>query len=260
MENHDSIGINMYFELYSSVKKISLLILIIFLSGCASLHFTPARQKTSTGNTYAAERIPALLNEADDFYRADNLSLAEDKYLSVIELDAKQPRALYRLGNITFKLAQYEKARDYFSRTVDADPGNSKAHYNLAVTHITLAQENFKAYIAGEPNNAHRPQIETLMRHIDEFAQEKPSDATLPVSVEQSSNYLRAEKPSAIVAQPAAHKPSIVRRPVKKPKKHMIKKPASTMKMMPTLQKKPQPAAALEVDPLDALANQLKNP
>jgi len=263
---------DMYFQL---LKKSILVSCMIALSACSLAHFPAPRSKTEVGNAYAAARLPALLNEADDFYRAGNLPAAEDKYLAVIELDAKQPRALYRLGNITFKQAQYEKARDYFSRTVDADPGNSKAHYNLAVTHITLAQEDFKAYIAGEPNNAHRPQIETLMHHIDEFGQDKPSDATLPSPAVQSSNSASgemlnkpADKSSATPAQAVMKTPSIVRRPVKKPKRPMIMKRAIApglsqqenpqVKTMPMAQKKSQlmPAA----DPLDALANQLKNP
>ncbi len=258
-------------QLGTVLKKTLLVSLMVPLVGCSILHLPIAHPKGGQENLYIKERMPALLTEADDFYRAGNLPAAEDKYLAVIELDAKQSRALYRLGNIAFKLAQYEKARDYFARTVNADPGNSKAHYNLAVTNITLAQEHFKAYVAGEPDNIHRPQIESLMRHIDEFAQDKPSDAKLPAAVQNMPAQTPAvsPQPKAVSVQPAAKKT------VKKPKRKIMKRVEPQQQEMPALPKQeapqiksPVPLAAqpktkalpAEVDPLDALASQLKSP
>ena len=274
-------------QFYHGLKKISWVSVVMLLAACSLLPLPKQHQSADISNLYVKEKVPALLREADDFYRAGNLSSAEDKYLAVLELDAKQPRALYRMGNIAFKQAQYEKARDYFSRTVDADPGNSKAHYNLAVTHITLAQEDFRAYVAGEPDNIHRPQIETLMRRIDEFAQDKPSDATVPVMQNNSQPAaapVMQSVPVAPMVQPMSPQLQLM---VKPPVRKKFKKPSRKINMQQTEQqnapvispqekpavkpaapqtmqlkamqpKTTQPAGLIEADPLDALANQLK--
>lgn len=271
---------------YAHVVKILGWLSITALAGCSLLPHRATPQDITAA--YTQERITPILAAADDFYQAGNLSAAEDKYLAALELDAKQPRALYRLGNIAFKKSQFEKARDYFSRTIDADPSNSKAHYNLAVTCITLAQEHFRAYVAGEPNNVHRPQIETLMHRIDEFAQEKPSDATVPVVAAPVDNTSPAATLPSMVSAPAMQSPATtsaqpattmpMKKYYKKPKKKTFRKiaPLSSQPVMPVSpslpkQEKPvvksqapvaaQPekmAAPAADDPLDALANQLK--
>ncbi len=256
--------------------------IITLLAGCSFLPFSRSKE-ASPESPYVQSKVNSLLETADEAYRLGNLTVAEDQYLGVLERNANQPRALYRLGNIAFKAAQYEKARDYFSRAINADPANSKAHYNLAVTQITLAQEHFKAYVSSEPDNANRDKIELLLRQIDGFAQgNSKSSATgfseavsigqndpgvaetaqSPAVTQQDVSSRSKESEASVklnasvssVAAPSISSPmSMETKSLQQPrvfkKKRLKKKP---------LLRQSEASSNNDIDSLDALANQLK--
>ncbi len=120
--------------------------------------------------------LKTQLNMADQYYRNGELSLAEKAYLEALGLDDSQPIIYYRLGNISFRKKQYQQASHYFMKSLELSPRNAKAHYNLAVTFLSLSEQYFKYYSATLPPDANTSRVTRLLGHIDEFASQKEKD------------------------------------------------------------------------------------
>lgn len=137
------------------------------LSGCSTLTKDRFGKETSREKM---EKTSTKIAEASNQYRSGNLDGAEALYLDIIKDDPKNAEAFYRLGNIAFKRGQYQAASGYFARAIDNLPRNAKAHYNLAVTYLTLAEQHFKYYTATAPENTDVANVSDILRDIFEFA------------------------------------------------------------------------------------------
>lgn len=142
------------------------------LSGCSTSDVLKDRftEKTSRERMEQSEN---LLKEADHHYRTGNLDEAEALYLELLNKSEKNPEALYRLGNIAFKRADYRAASQYFAEAIESLPRNAKAHYNLAVTYLTLSEQHFKYYTATVPESTDIEKVSNILKDIYEFASGK---------------------------------------------------------------------------------------
>lgn len=149
--------------------------ILLVVSGCS----TPVLKDRFDDNSKPAkpaklqEELETLQNlqaKADNLYKSGNFNLAEQQYMEVLQADAKNAAALYRLGNIAFKRGDLVKAADYFSRTVELAPRNQKAHYNLAITHLTLSEQHFKYYSSMVDEDVDLTKVSQILRNIYEFA------------------------------------------------------------------------------------------
>ena len=89
----------------------------------------------------------------------DDLQGAEQSYKQAIAIapDAANPR--YNLGNLYWQQERYEEALAAYAKSVELDPSDNDALYNLAITHIALndaesALPLFEQLSVRMPNNA----------------------------------------------------------------------------------------------------------
>ncbi len=147
--------------------------IMLILSGCSTLSKDRFGKESSRE---LMEKASSALEEADRHYRAGNLDTAEALYLDIVKEDQNSADALYRLGNISFKRGDYQAASGYFSRSIDSLPRNAKAHYNLAVTYLTLAEQHFKYYAATVPEGTGIENVSDILADIYEFASFRGKD------------------------------------------------------------------------------------
>ena len=89
----------------------------------------------------------------------DDLQGAEQSYKQAIAIapDAANPR--YNLGNLYWQQERYEEALAAYAKSVELDPSDNDALYNLAITHIALNDADsalplFEQLSVRMPNNA----------------------------------------------------------------------------------------------------------
>lgn len=89
----------------------------------------------------------------------DDLQGAEQSYKQAIAIapDAANPR--YNLGNLYWQQERYEEALEAYAKSVELDPSDNDALYNLAITHIALNDADsalplFEQLSVRMPNNA----------------------------------------------------------------------------------------------------------
>lgn len=162
----------------SKVRKLkSLLIVSVFalLASACNTMGSKGGEAQSARPTYKVKDVNQAMIEADRAYKAGELARADDIYTAIVQEDERIADAYYRLGNIGFKTGDYAKASENFSKAVELMPRNAKAHYNLAVTYLTLSEQHFKFYTATAPEGADLKRVSTVLKNIYDFANYSPS-------------------------------------------------------------------------------------
>lgn len=115
---------------------------------------------------------------ADQHYQNQEFAQAAKLYKELLAVDANQPRVYYRLGNIAFREKQLRLANYYFQKSLELEPTNNKAHYNLAVTNLSIAERHFKFYTATLPADSDVSRMTQILSAIDQFSGKSPESAT----------------------------------------------------------------------------------
>jgi tetratricopeptide (TPR) repeat protein len=86
-------------------------------------------------------------------------------------------RIAYNLGNVYYAKGDAGSARQYYTQSIEADPGYASAYLNRANAlvqegELTEAIPDYELYLTLEPRSAKRPRIEQLIAFIrEEFAE-----------------------------------------------------------------------------------------
>lgn len=128
----------------------------------------PARAATVEERTAVASR--STVERADEMLKANppDYERAMRAYLLALDLNPKEYRAYFGLGNVYFAQKLYDKAADAFERAIKLKPKAVEAHYDLGV--VRLRQGDKAAALA---------QVEALRalrkREADELAEKLQS-------------------------------------------------------------------------------------
>jgi tetratricopeptide (TPR) repeat protein len=137
-----------------------LVVVLLLASSCGRKKYQVVVGKE--GYTHAVSKGESLEEIAEEYYGDVRLAKALGEYngidpfvgltpgttllvpydTSELEEIARTHEAnmLYNKGTVLAQTAQYEDARPYLERAVEADPSNSDAWYNLAVTYTNLGK------------------------------------------------------------------------------------------------------------------------
>jgi predicted O-linked N-acetylglucosamine transferase (SPINDLY family) len=85
-------------------------------------------------------QISSLLNQALEALRNSNLELAETYLKQALILELNNPHTLRLLGVVAAQRAEYEKAIEFFSASINVFPENAVAHSNLGNVYAKLRQ------------------------------------------------------------------------------------------------------------------------
>lgn len=85
-------------------------------------------------------QIGSLLNQALEALRNSNLELAETYLKEALILELNNPHTLRLLGIVAAQRAEYEKAIEFFSASINVFPENAVAHSNLGNIYAKLRQ------------------------------------------------------------------------------------------------------------------------
>lgn len=165
-----------------TIKRFFLsLLLMLSIGGCS----TSLLKDRFSGNqeTGKTETNAQLQTEANRLYKAGDLDSAEQKYLELIKINAKDSHALYRLGNIAFKRGRLKEAVEFFSQTIEVSPRSQKAQYNLAITYLTLSEQHFKFFSSMVDGNTDLTKVSQILKDIYEFSSAGPVNSQAVRSV-----------------------------------------------------------------------------
>ncbi len=121
------------------MRLIPLICLTLFLIGCEGM---------GSKKNHPAESPHIVLNRAEALYKSRQLEQAANLYNQILQQDPSNVKALYRMGNISFRLSDLDAASVYYKRVIKIDPRHSRAQYNLAMSHLSLAEKHLKFYAA----------------------------------------------------------------------------------------------------------------
>ena len=85
-------------------------------------------------------QIGSLLNQALDALRNSHIEMAEAYLKEALILEINNPHTLRLLGVVAAQRAEYEKAIEFFSASINAFPENAVAHSNLGNVYAKLRQ------------------------------------------------------------------------------------------------------------------------
>lgn len=166
------------------MMKLWLLIGVLLLSACslmgpATLDQEVADRATKVGNwEEIAPKLRHLFDEGEVLYSEGKLDEAESRYNAMLALKPEDDTALYRLGTIAFRRAQYADSAAYFERAVKSNPRHERAHYNLASIRLMQAENHFKYYAAMAGKDTNLAKVTDLLGSIDRFANEEQAQGT----------------------------------------------------------------------------------
>ena len=85
-------------------------------------------------------QIGSLLNQALEALRNSSLEMAEAYLKQALILELNNPHTLRLLGVVAAQRAEYEKAIEFFSASINVFPENAVAHSNLGNVYVQLRQ------------------------------------------------------------------------------------------------------------------------
>lgn len=170
-------------------QMIGLLIVSMLVQGCV----TTSSLDVSKADISLMEKVNAVSGKAELAYQSGQYEKSAGLWQQVIDLDPTNVKALYRMGNANFRLGNTELARNFYEKTVEVSPRHSKAHYNLAVINLFLAEQHFKFYSATVDPSADLGNITDMLGEISRFkrGQNKPDLTRLERLAEQLSGKAR---------------------------------------------------------------------
>ena len=150
--------------------KIIVLICSLLLGGCATLGSENASVKADLAKM---DLVNGFLVAGEKLYKTGQLDLAETQFLEVLDVEAVNVGALYRLGNIQFRKGNLPDALKYFNKIIDINPRHPRSHYNIAVINLMEAERHFKLYAATEDPANDLAKVTEILSDINVFATKK---------------------------------------------------------------------------------------
>ena len=148
-------------------KVVALFLMLSLCSGCVSLKKIKVVDHDPKNNP--SDFFQSEMKEADQLYALGSLEKAESIYSKLAAKSTQEPIVYYRLGNIAFKKESLKKAEEYYEKTLALVPANAKAHFNIAIVHLMLAQKHFQNYNANIPPGTETRNIQLIMQQLDQF-------------------------------------------------------------------------------------------
>lgn len=114
-----------------------------------------------------------LFDEADMFFKHNNIAEAEKLYLKIASINPKNIKVYNRLGVIYMQKKEFSDAKEAFLMAVRLDPKKASRHYNLATSYDELreyrnAQESLeKALKIDSDNKKYQKYFEELKEKVD---------------------------------------------------------------------------------------------
>lgn len=167
-------------------QLIGLLVIVVsvFLQGCA----TTSKFDAAKAEIKKIEEVERMSGKAEMTYQAGQYQKSKKMWEDIVELDPKNVKALYRLGNTNFRLGNVEQARDYYELTVEVSPRYAKAHYNLAVINLVLAGQHFQFYSATTDPTTDLGNVTDILGEISRF--KASQNKTKPTRLERLAEQL----------------------------------------------------------------------
>ncbi len=109
--------------------------------GLLSAGFLEKPEKPLAGKKATAD-VTEYRNLGFAFYKTEMFDEAEREYRKVLEIDYRDPEALFYIGMIELARGQYAAARDSFSKAVEIEPEKTSIFINLAYVNIKLGDYN----------------------------------------------------------------------------------------------------------------------
>ena len=116
------------------------------------------------------DQLQGFMQKADVFYQTQDYSKARDLYAQVVQLDPKNLKATYRLGNIAFRGRKWTEALKHYQAVIAIEPRHTRAQYNLSMTYLTLAERHLKFYAANVDSNANLDSVSRLVTALEEIS------------------------------------------------------------------------------------------
>lgn len=156
----------------------------VLMQGCT----TTRGFDTAKAEIVKIEEVERMSGKAEMAYQAGQYQESKKMWEQVVELDPKNVRALYRLGNAYFHLGDVEQARNYYEQTVEVSPRYAKAHYNLAVINLVLAGQHFQFYSATTDPATDLGSVTEILGGISRFKADQ--NKTKPTRLERLAEQL----------------------------------------------------------------------
>lgn len=144
------------------MKKLFITIVLIVQAGCASTGVAPN------------ESMSEVYMKAESAYAQKNYTHAKQHYLAVVDKYPDNIGALFKLGNISMREKQWDKAMKYYTGILQLKPNHAKAHHNLAMLHLNKANAHLNYYVANN-NVMENKQIGQLIKAINDYSHHQPS-------------------------------------------------------------------------------------
>lgn len=120
----------------------------------------------------------ALRAESDRAYESGQWQAARAGYEKLVMRNPNDIELWLRLANIDQREQRWESAQEKYVKVIGMSPRNRPAHYNLAVLHLTQAEQHFQYFSAlGDPG-AQPEHLTALLAAISDFAQEGKAHAS----------------------------------------------------------------------------------
>jgi hypothetical protein len=166
---------------------------------------------------------------------------------------------LYRMGNIAFKNQQYQQAATFFEKTIVQLPRNSKAHYNLSITQLVLAEKHLTQYIELSPEDANIDKVNWLVAQLRSFNdgsyQKKAEPLPVPTSAPQETLAPISSEVLPPIGQEAEMQSQNIRVEIHKPK---AKKEKNVVKQKPEKKVVKQASKPKSAEPKKAVKSSSK--
>ena len=129
-----------YLNSKMGLRKIFIPVLMVLLLAAA---FTTVRRNTDWKNDLSLfgsvvrsqpDSVFGHYNLGCAFRESGDLISAKREWERTLDIDPNNSQALNQLGSVYYISNFPVKARDYFTKAIQMNPGNSEAHYNLAIT------------------------------------------------------------------------------------------------------------------------------
>jgi len=152
--------------------KIMLVSIAVILNGCATFGDRNSDIKLELANM---EQVESLASVGEKLYVNGQLTMAREYFRDILDLDADNVSALYRLGNISFRREKLDSAIGYFRRVITLNPRHAKSHYNIAVIELMKAERHFQLYVATASASQDLSKITDILSDINAFATNEQS-------------------------------------------------------------------------------------
>ena len=158
----------------NKVKTIAKVVLVcssMMLFGCVSSGDTQPKPKQQEQiQMPGIDVMQELMQKADIMYQTRDYEQAGNMYKKVLDVDPKNIKALYRLGNIAFRSRDWDSAKKYYDQVIEIEPRHTRAQYNLAMTYLTMAERHLKFYAAHVDSNANLDSVTKLITALEDIS------------------------------------------------------------------------------------------